>query len=173
VILPAVSAIASKPKVVTKLTDVKKKGMPGADDAFAIGPLIGRVRSVMLSKLDGELQPFGMTGMQFAILKNLADGSVGTSADLCRLLHYDAGSMTRLVDRLEEKGLIRRERSEDDRRVVSLRVTGSGRAVLPRLLDSAGSVAQRMLTGFTAPEINHLRSLLDRMIENGHPGQGE
>jgi DNA-binding MarR family transcriptional regulator len=111
--------------------------------------------------------------MQFAILKNLADGSVGTSADLCRLLHYDAGSMTRLVDRLEEKGLIRRERSRDDRRVVSLRVTSAGRALLPRLQDSAASVVQRMLTGFTALEVNHLRSFLGRMIENGQQGQGE
>ncbi len=34
-------------------------------------------------------------------------------------------------------------------------------------------VAQRILTGFTAPEVNHLRSLLDRMIENGQPGQRE
>jgi len=159
-------------KVVTKLTYVRK-AVPGADVAFAIVPLIGGVRSVLLSKLDGELQPFGMTGMQFAILKNLADGSVETSADLCRMLHYDAGSMTRLVDRLEEKGLIRRERSEDDRRVVSLRVTSAGRTVLPRLRDSAASVLQRMLTGFTAPEINHLRSFLDRMIENGQPGQGK
>jgi len=156
-------------KVATKPTNVKKT-MPGADVAFAIGPLVGRVRSVMLSALDGELQPFGMTGMQFAILKHLADAAAETSADLCRLLHYDAGSMTRLVDRLEEKGLIRRERSENDRRVVSLRVTSAGKAVLPRLRDSAARVVQRMLTGFTAPEVNHLRRFLDRMIENGQPG---
>jgi DNA-binding MarR family transcriptional regulator len=159
-------------KVASKLTYVRK-AESGADAAFAIGPLIARVRSVLLSKLDGELQPFGMTGMQFAILKNLADGSVGTSADLCRLMHYDAGSMTRLLDRLEQKGLIRRERSEDDRRVVSLRVTSAGRAVLPRLRDSAASVTQRMLTGFTALEINHLRSFLERMIDNGQLGQDE
>ncbi|HWM68771.1 MAG TPA: MarR family transcriptional regulator [Steroidobacteraceae bacterium] len=159
-------------QVATKLTNVKK-AVPGADLAFAIGPLIGRVRTLMLSSLDSELQPFGMTGMQFAILKNLADGSATTSADLCRLLHYDAGSMTRLVDRLEAKGLLRRERSEDDRRVVSLRVTSSGKAVLPRLRDSAGRVVQRMLVGFSAPEVNHLRSLLDRMIENGLTGTGK
>ena len=159
-------------KVASKPTYVRKSES-GTDAAFAIGPLIGRVRSVLLSKLDGELQPFGMTGMQFAILKSLADGSVGTSADLCRLLHYDAGSMTRLVDRLEEKGLIRRERSRDDRRVVSLRVTGAGRTLLPRLWDSAASVTQRMLTGFTALEVDHLRNFLGRMIENGQPGQGE
>jgi DNA-binding MarR family transcriptional regulator len=158
-------------KVATKLTYVRT-AVPGADVASAIGPLVGRVRSLMLSKLDGELQPFGITGMQYATLKCLADGSAETSSDLCRLLHYDAGSMTRLVDRLEEKELIRRERSQDDRRVVSLRVTSAGRALLPRLLDSAASVAQRMLTGFTALEVNHLQNFLGRMIENGQPGQG-
>jgi DNA-binding MarR family transcriptional regulator len=155
-----------------KLTNVNK-AMPGAEAAFAIGPLIGRVRSLMLSKLDAELQSFGITGMQFAILKNVADEAAGTAADLCRLLHYDTGSMTRLVDRLEEKGLLRRERSKDDRRVVSLRITGAGRTALPRLQDSAAGAIQRMLTGFSAAEVNDLRGLLGRMIENGQPGNGE
>src|SRR5579864_1966010 len=116
-------------KSATRLTNVNK-ARPDAEAAFAIGPLIGRVRTVMLSKLDAELQPFGITGMQVAILKNVAEGAAGTAADLCRLLHYDTGSMTRLLDRLEEKGLMRRERSKDDRRVVSLDVTAAGRTAL-------------------------------------------
>jgi DNA-binding MarR family transcriptional regulator len=77
------------------------------------------------------------------------------------------------VDRLEEKDLIRRERSKDDRRVVSLRITSAGRAALPRLQDSAAGVIQRMLTGFSAAEVNDLRGFLGRMIENGQPGHGE
>jgi DNA-binding MarR family transcriptional regulator len=159
-------------KAATKLTHVNK-ARPDAEAAFAIGPLIGRVRSVLLSRLDAELQPFGITGMQFAILKNVAEEAAGTAADLCRLLHYDTGSMTRLVDRLEEKGLMRRERSKDDRRVVSLRITGPGRTVLPRLRDSTARVIQHMLAGFSAAEVNDLRGLLGRMIENGQPGNGE
>src|SRR4030088_2059884 len=158
-------------KVAIKLTN-GDKDMSDAEAAFAIGPLIGRVRSVMLSRLDAELQPFGTTAMQFAILKNVAEGAAETAADLCRLLHYDNGSMTRLLDRLEQKGLIRRERSKDDRRVVSLRITGAGRTALPRLRDSAAGVIQRMLTGFSAAEVNDLRGLLGRMIENGQPGNG-
>ena len=160
------------PKSATKLTNVNK-ATPDAEAAFAIGPLIGRVRTVMLSKLDAELQPFGITGMQFAILKNVAEGAAETAADLCRLLHYDTGSMTRPLDRLEEKGLMRRERSKDDRRVVSLRITAAGHAALPRLRDSAARVSQRMLTGFSTAEVTDLRGLLGRMIENGQPGNGE
>jgi MarR family transcriptional regulator, multiple antibiotic resistance protein MarR len=160
------------PKAASKLTNVNQAG-PDAEAAVAIGPLIGRVRTVMLSRLDAELQPFGITGMQFAILKNVTEGAAETAADLCRLLHYDTGSMSRLVDRLEEKGLMRRERSKDDRRVVSLRITGAGRTVLPRLRDSAARVIQRMLSGFSAAEVTDLRGLLGRMIENGQPGNGE
>lgn len=159
-------------KLAVRLTKLNSP-MPGAEVAFALGPLIGRVRSVMLTTLDEELQAFGITGMQFAILKNVAEHTAATAADLCRLLHYDTGSMTRLVDRLEEKGLIRRERSKDDRRVVSLLVTHAGREAMPRLRDSAARVLQRMLTGFSAIELNNLRSFLDRMIENGRPGHGE
>lgn len=158
-------------KVAIKLTNVDK-ARSDAEAAFAIGPLIGRVRSVMLSRLDAELQPFGTTAMQFAILKNVAEGAADTAADLCRLLHYDNGSMTRLLDRLEQKGLIRRERSKDDRRVVSLRITGAGRTVLPRLRDSAARVIERMLNGFSAAEVNDLRVSLGRMIENGQPANG-
>jgi DNA-binding MarR family transcriptional regulator len=142
-------------------------GQPDLADAFAIGPLIGRVRSLGLSALDGELQPLGATGMQFVILSRVADGMAETAADLCRQLQYDTGSMTRLLDRLEEKGWIGRERSKDDRRVVRLRVTSAGREALSRLQDSAARVVQSMLTGFSAAEVRDLRGFLNRMIDNG------
>jgi DNA-binding MarR family transcriptional regulator len=144
-----------------------RKLVPGLDEALAIGPLIGRIRSIALSAMDAELQPFGITGMQFVILKHLADGVAQTAADLSRLMHYDTGSMTRLLDRLEEQGWVRRERSKDDRRVVQLGVTAVGRDTLPRLQDSAACVLQRMLTGFNAAEVKDLHGFLNRMIDNG------
>ncbi len=144
-----------------------EKDLPDLEDAFAIGPLIGRVRSLGLAALDGELQPLGATGMQFVILTRVAEGTAETAADLCRHLQYDTGSMTRLVDRLEEKGWIGRERSKDDRRVVRLRVTSAGREALSRLQDSAARVVQSMLTGFSAAEVRDLRGFLNRMIDNG------
>lgn len=140
---------------------------PTAEDAWRVAPLIGRVRTVLLTKLDAELQPFGITGVQFGVLKNLADGTAETAADLCRVLHYDTGSMTRMVDRLEEKGLIRRERQTDDRRAVALRLTAAGRTALPRLRAITAEVVQSMLAGFTSAELDGLTRYLDRMIKNG------
>jgi DNA-binding MarR family transcriptional regulator len=143
------------------------EGVP--DDQMAVGYLIGRARSALLTGLDAELEPFGLTGAQFAVLKNVADGTADTAADLCRTMHYDTGSMTRMLDRLEEKGVLRRERCREDRRVVYLRVTDTGNDLLPRLRAAAALVTSRHLAGFSDTEIDTLKQFLARMIANGLP----
>jgi DNA-binding MarR family transcriptional regulator len=82
-------------------------------------------------------------------------------------MYYDTGSMTRILDRLEEKGLVRRERGRDDRRVVFLRVAAAGRAQLPRLRAAGSRVLEDHLAGFNPAEVDNLKSYLGRMIENG------
>src|ERR1700722_17999743 len=150
------------------------KPVPGAtagipDDEMTVGHLVGRARSALLTSLDCELEPFGLTGAQFAVLKYVADGTADTAADLCRTLHYDTGSMTRMLDRLEEKSVLRRERCTEDRRVVYLRITESGHELLPQLREAAVHVLGRHLRGFTPDEMAHLKQYLIRMIENGQP----
>ncbi len=139
------------------------------DDELAVGMLIGRARSTLLTNLDAELEQFGLTGAQYGVLKNLADGVAVTAADLSRILHYDTGSMTRMLDRLEERAFLRRERGKEDRRVVHLRMTPSGRALLPKLRAAGARVLSRQLSGFSAEEIDSLKRYLSRMIENGQP----
>jgi hypothetical protein len=100
------------------------------EGGLSVGYLMGRARASLLSGLDTELARFGLSGMQFAVLKHLAEGSARTAADLCRFMQYDTGAMTRILDRLEEKGLVRRERSREDRRAVRAQpaaALGSGR----------------------------------------------
>src|SRR5580700_1251343 len=134
---------------------------------LGVGYLMGRARASVLSGLDTELARFGLSGMQFAVLKHLAEGSARTAADLCRFLQYDTGAMTRILDRLEQKGLVRRERSREDRRAVVLRVAASGRTQLPRLAAAATRVLEAHLAGFSNTEIEALKGYLGRMIDNG------
>jgi len=136
-------------------------------EGLSVGHLMGRARASMLSSLDAELARFGLSGMQYAVLKHLSDGTARTAADLCRLMFHDTGAMTRVLDRLEQKGLVRRERCREDRRVVFLRVAANGRALLPRLRAVATRVIDGHLAGFSAAEIETLKAYLGRMIENG------
>jgi MarR family multiple antibiotic resistance transcriptional regulator len=142
-------------------------GIP--DDEMVIGHLIARARSALLTGLDGELEQFGLTGAQFAVLKNVADGTADTAADLCRTMHYDTGSMTRMLDRLEEKSVLRRERCTEDRRVVYLRISDTGNELLPQLRAAAMNVLGRHLAGFSPTEVDTLKQFLVRLIENGAP----
>lgn len=137
------------------------------DDELAVGMLIGRARSTLLTNLDAELEQYGLSGVQYAVLKHLADGTALTAVDLSRLLHYDTGSMTRMLDRLEEKALLRRERGKEDRRVVYLRITPAARALLPKLRAAGARVLDRGLAGFSSNEIEALKGYLSRMIDNG------
>lgn len=142
----------------------------------AIGALLSRVKVEMLAALDGELAadkrlaPLELSAAQFAVIASLAAGSEPKSAaDLCKGISYDAGAMTRMLDRLESKGLLRRRRSADDRRLVHLELTEEGKAAYPRMREMSMAVANGFLRGFSRTEARQLESLLARMIENA-PG---
>jgi DNA-binding MarR family transcriptional regulator len=144
---------------------------PLPQERLSVGHLLGRARASLLASLDGELARFGLNGMQFAVLKHLAEGAAHTAADLCRFMHHDTGAMTRILDRLEHQGLVRRERGREDRRVVLLRIAPGGRAQLPRLLALGSRVLEAHLAGFSQAEVDALKSYLGRMIDNGQrPG---
>jgi MarR family transcriptional regulator, multiple antibiotic resistance protein MarR len=160
---------------VTRRASIKAEPLAPAqvpEGGLSVGYLMARARASLLAGLDAELAPFGLNAMQYAVLKHLADGNARTAADLCRHMYYDTGSMTRILDRLEEKGLLRRERGQDDRRVVFLRVAAAGRAQLPRLRAAGSRVLDDHLAGFTAAEVESLKAYLGRMIENGRTSGG-
>lgn len=136
----------------------------------SVGYLLTQVRGRMVAAVDAELAPLDITWAQWGIVLQIANGKAETAAELCRNSGCDTGSMTRMVDRLEQKGLIRRERSAEDRRVVLLRLTDAGRALYPQLPAVALKVLNHHLRGFTRSELELFKSFLRRMIANGDAG---
>jgi DNA-binding MarR family transcriptional regulator len=138
-----------------------------------VGHLLNRVRTEMLGALDAaleadpELSKLEISAAQFIVIAALVITEGAKSAsDLCKGISYDAGAMTRMLDRLETKGLIRRNRRPDDRRVVYLELTEEGRRAFPRMRQVSMGVVNRFLRGFTQAEARQLESFLTRMLEN-------
>ena len=138
-----------------------------------LGHLIGRARAQLLALIDLELAkdeflgPLEVTSAQLIVIVNLAGRQCATSAsELCKGISYDAGAMTRMLDRLEAKGLVRRTRSPDDRRLVNLELTEAGQAAYPRLREISMRVLNRSLRDFTADETRTLENLLQRLTHN-------
>lgn len=140
----------------------------------SLGHLLNRARDGLTGALDREfaadpeLAPWELSFPQLKIIASIvADAEARKSAsDLCKSISYDAGAMTRMIDRLESKGLIRRQRCTNDRRLVYLELTEAGRAVWPRMKEVARRTLNRSLRGFTRAEARLFESFLNRMIEN-------
>src|SRR5262245_27691191 len=121
----------------------------------AVGYLVNRLRAEIVAAIDRELAAdeqltsMEVTYAQFAIVASLGLGSAKSASDLCKFISYDAGAMTRMIDRLEEKGLLRRSRDAGDRRLVNLELTEKGVEALPRMKEVSRRVVNRFLQGFT------------------------
>ena len=136
------------------------------DPHNSIGSLFGKVKGAIGAAFETELAPLDITAAQYVILMSLAHGDCGSASDLCKGISYDPGAMTRMLDRLERRGLVRRVPNPDDRRAFQLELTDEGKAVVPKLRVAGMKVINRMLDGFNAKEAKQLESFLLRMLDN-------
>lgn len=129
-----------------------------------MGMLLGRTNMQKDRMLDKYLEPHGVTSSQFKVLIIIAQFCADTPAELCRCLSLDSGSMTRMLDRLEQKGLIVRSRSVEDRRQVRLLLTEEG-IKLTNLLPTVGAKAMNELLGcLDTAELQALEQILTKVL---------
>jgi DNA-binding MarR family transcriptional regulator len=140
--------------------------------AGCVGQLLYRVRAAQMNALDEELArdpdlaALEISAAQYVIISVLAKRGVDSAAQLCKDLSYDAGAMTRMIDRLEAKGLISRRRCPEDRRLVKLELTKEGVAALPKLRACSVRVLNHFLRGFSQTEARQLEAFMVRMLQN-------
>ena len=135
----------------------------------SVGYLMRKVLGSILSQADARLAMHDVTYVQYLPLYKLlhCEPANATVAALARDLEVDAGAITRAIDRLEAKGLVRRERSTADRRVVHLTLTPEGHAVAEQVPGVLAEVLNGHLRGFSHGEWQQMLLLLQRMLANG------
>ena len=111
-------------------------------------------------------EPGSPTYPQWVPLYKLHVGAATTVAELARACELDTGAMTRLLDRLEAKGLCRRVRSLEDRRVVNIELTDEGRAAAKEVPYVLSRVQNEHLAGFSTEEWEQLKGYLRRILDN-------
>ena len=136
------------------------------DPVSSVGYLVNRVRTALLDAMDAELAPLDITAAQYIIMAQVAYGLADSASQICKSISYDPGAMTRMIDRLEAKGLVRRVRSAEDRRAVNLELTPEGKAAFPKMRASVVVVLNRLLRGFTKSEARQFEGYLQRMLDN-------
>lgn len=129
--------------------------------------LMRRIITLLAAEVDGALEPRGLTSAQWVPLLKLYWGRATSVAELARECNLDTGAMTRLLDRLEAKGLVQRLRSAQDRRVVNLELTEEGRQAARGIPAVLCDVQNAFLQGLSIEEWEQLRALLRRVLETG------
>lgn len=133
----------------------------------SIGYLIKRSHVLIIRNIDTELAPFDLTSKQWIPLQVIGQGRGDTVATIAREAGIDGGAMTRMLDRLEAKGLVKRIRRTDDRRVVNIELTKTGKELVDHIPEAIYKVLNQLLSGFNKSEFTQLKNLLSRMIING------
>jgi DNA-binding MarR family transcriptional regulator len=141
------------------------------------GETLEREIYLLLQHLSGELvhelalllKPAGVTPEQYHVLCVLEDaGSPGTAlSTIAERSPAGDPDVTRLLDRLEERGLARRARDAEDRRVVTARITGEGRQLLRKLEGAVSALHARQLGPLGTRGLAELRRLLQKAAAAG------
>ena len=131
------------------------------------GYVMRRLVNSLHRQMDAHMQAQSLTNSQWGPLLLIANGRGETAGALARELDLDSGAMTRMLDRLELKGMLKRVWSADDRRMAHLQLTERGLAATKRIPDSIAAVLNHHLRGFTHAEVRQLKANLSRMLDNG------
>lgn len=146
-----------------------KRETPGTLEAQVFVSLL-RAADALTRSAEDLVKPHGLSGTQYNVLRVLR--GAGEAGLACReigdrLISRDP-DITRLLDRMESRGLIARAREASDRRVVKTRITAEGLRLLADLDEPVRQLHQRQLRKLPESQLRQLLALLDRARESAN-----
>ena len=140
---------------------------PLGDEAASFGILLRQVRDLSRTALEAELAEAGhdLTFSQYITLKKLGMGCA-SPGELARASDLNPGAMTRVLDQLEAKGLLRRVADPDDRRALRIELDASAEALMPSIRSCGQRVLSRARHGLNDAERAEFQRMLEHVRDN-------
>jgi DNA-binding MarR family transcriptional regulator len=124
-----------------------------------------RTADLLRRRITEVVAPFGLTAQQYNVLRILRGAHPGKLPTLeigDRMIETTPG-ITRLLDRLEEKGWVQRKRGSEDRRLVLCWITDAGLSLLAQLDEAMDEADRRSLGWLERDEVRRLVEQLERI----------
>ncbi|AHL76311.1 MarR family transcriptional regulator [Stutzerimonas stutzeri] len=130
----------------------------------SLGHLIALINQLKDRILERKLADHDLTAAQFKVVLLMGHRSASTPAELSRILSIDSGAMTRMLDRLEGKDLLRRERCDNDRRQVQLVLTERGTTLSEQIPAIAADAMNELTECLSGAEVSEFERVLKKML---------
>src|SRR3982751_1931836 len=134
-----------------------------------IGLLITSTAKLLSREFDAALAAVGGSRPTWLVLLSLKTAGHRTQGELAEAVGIRQPTLSHPLDGLEREGLVRRERTADNRRVQRVTVTEAGEALFLRLRRAAASFDGRLRAGLGEDDVAELRRLLSQLAENALP----
>src|SRR5690349_12457055 len=148
----------------TRSAPVPTSSERGDDVGIILDALRSIIRELRLASREAE-QRVGVHGAQLHALRRLSDSPATSLTELAERTHTDISSVSVVVGRLVEQGLVARKSADDDRRRLSLGLTARGRAVLRRAPETGTSRLLRAAAHLSDREVHALATGLSRLVD--------
>ena len=135
-------------------------------DRDTLGFILCHADLKMKNNLLRKIKSFEITTEQWMILNRLFEEPGINQKELSERTLKDQGSLTRTLDRMEKKGLVKRQVNPTDRRSFLIYLTDEGHALRNRIVPIAVECIEDAVKGFTEEEVDTLAALLKRLILN-------
>ncbi len=134
------------------------------------GHLARRFQQIAVAVFLAEVEEAGydLTPVQYAALAAISANPGIDQVTLAGLIAYDRTTITGVVDRLVQKGLVARHESSRDRRARELTITDAGRRTVRGITPAVEAAQRLMLRGLTEKEANELMRLLQKATAAGN-----
>ena len=127
-----------------------------------------RLARELRASLDRAFAETGLTSQQAALILHVFGGESSPSA-LAGLLGIDTAGITRMLDRLEAKGLLSRGVDRDDRRAIRVRLTSAGEELAPSLPAVFDRVSSELVGSLDLARVSHTLKTMSENLAQGDP----
>ncbi|HOV80899.1 MAG TPA: MarR family transcriptional regulator [Bacillota bacterium] len=128
--------------------------------------LLAKTQQFVNHFFKSELEPFGVTPGQFAVLRCLWDENGQTVKNLAERLMLDSSTMTSVLDRLEQKKLIKRKPDSQDRRAIKVIITKRGRELEGPMTDAVAKANEKAVAFVGGDTVEKLKRLLSEIKQS-------
>ena len=133
---------------------------------------IGETAHALRKAFDRLAVGLGVTRAQWKVLFKLTRTPGLRQVELADMLDLEPITLCRIVDRLEEAGLVERTRDPVDRRAWRLHVTAQARPLIDKLQAVGSQLVEQAFAGIDPQDIENTRAVLARVRENAARGAG-